>query len=142
MNTQQAYITGFVKRANEYGYSDNQAIELLKQSGLMDTMAAKLKDFVTPRTTIESFSSVQPDSTYKFYKGNDRLPNPLPPGMSANKNLGINPTMTGNTFPQPQQLITPDSSTYKFRKPADQWLEMNNGTLRQGTKNTPGAPGV
>jgi len=149
MNTQQAYINGFVKRANEYGYSDNQAIELLKHAGLMDTMAAKLapisdklKDFMTPRTTIENFSSLQPDSTYQFYKGDKRLPNPLPPGMSANENLGIKPTMTGNTFPQPGQLISPDNSTYKFRKPADAWMEMNNGVMRQGTKNTPGAPGV
>ena len=30
MYTQQAYINGFIKRANEYGYTDNQAIELLK----------------------------------------------------------------------------------------------------------------
>jgi len=34
MNTQQqqAYISGFVKRASEYGYSEAQAIELLKQA--------------------------------------------------------------------------------------------------------------
>lgn len=30
--TQRAYITGFVKRANEYGYSNDQAIELLKSA--------------------------------------------------------------------------------------------------------------
>lgn len=33
MNTQEAYINGFVKRASEYGYSEDQAVELLKQSG-------------------------------------------------------------------------------------------------------------
>ena len=32
MNTQQAYIKGFVKRANEYGFSEQEAVELLKQS--------------------------------------------------------------------------------------------------------------
>jgi hypothetical protein len=32
MNTQQAYIEGFVKRANEYGYSAQKALELLKQA--------------------------------------------------------------------------------------------------------------
>ena len=35
MNTQeQAYTEGFVKRANEYGFSEAEAIELLKQSNL------------------------------------------------------------------------------------------------------------
>jgi hypothetical protein len=29
---QQAYIYGFVKRAAEYGFSENEAIELLKQA--------------------------------------------------------------------------------------------------------------
>jgi delta 1-pyrroline-5-carboxylate dehydrogenase len=32
MNTQEAYIQGFVKRANEYGFNDRGAIELLKQA--------------------------------------------------------------------------------------------------------------
>jgi hypothetical protein len=37
MNTQQqAYIEGFVKRAAEYGLSQNEAIELLKSSGVVD----------------------------------------------------------------------------------------------------------
>jgi hypothetical protein len=34
MTTQQAYVDGFVKRASEYGYSEAEAIELLKTSGL------------------------------------------------------------------------------------------------------------
>jgi hypothetical protein len=33
MNTQQAYINGFVKRASEYGLTQNEAIELLKSAG-------------------------------------------------------------------------------------------------------------
>lgn len=33
MNTEQAYIEGFVKRASEYGFSEHEAIELLKQAG-------------------------------------------------------------------------------------------------------------
>ena len=32
MDTQQAYINGFVKRAADYGYSEDQAIELLKSA--------------------------------------------------------------------------------------------------------------
>lgn len=32
MNTQQAYINGFVKRAAEYGYKTNEALDILKQA--------------------------------------------------------------------------------------------------------------
>jgi hypothetical protein len=32
MNTQQAYINGFVKRASYYGYSQEQALHILKQA--------------------------------------------------------------------------------------------------------------
>jgi hypothetical protein len=32
MNTQQAYINGFVKRASEYGYNEAEAIELYKRA--------------------------------------------------------------------------------------------------------------
>ena len=34
MNTQQAYITGFVKRASEYGFNENEALELLKEAAI------------------------------------------------------------------------------------------------------------
>lgn len=34
MTTEQAYINGFVKRASEYGFSAQEAIELLKTSGV------------------------------------------------------------------------------------------------------------
>jgi len=32
MNTQRAYINGFVKRANEYGYNQEEALYMLKQA--------------------------------------------------------------------------------------------------------------
>lgn len=32
MNTQQAYINGFVKRANEYGLNTSEALHILKQA--------------------------------------------------------------------------------------------------------------
>jgi hypothetical protein len=35
MNTQQAYINGFVKRANEYGINEEQASTLLKKGGIL-----------------------------------------------------------------------------------------------------------
>jgi hypothetical protein len=36
MNSQQAYINGFVKRAAQYGLNQYQAVELLKQANLVD----------------------------------------------------------------------------------------------------------
>ena len=36
MSTDQAYINGFVKRASEYGVSQDQAVELLKQAKKLD----------------------------------------------------------------------------------------------------------
>jgi len=38
MNTQQAYINGFIKRANEYGLNQYQAVELLKQANPGDIL--------------------------------------------------------------------------------------------------------
>ena len=38
MNTQQAYINGFVKRAAEYGYSEEDALGLLKKADTQDPM--------------------------------------------------------------------------------------------------------
>lgn len=32
MTTEQAYIEGFVKRAAEYGFNENEAIEMLKEA--------------------------------------------------------------------------------------------------------------
>jgi len=36
MNTQQAYINGFVKRAAEYGYNRQEALEIYKQATAAD----------------------------------------------------------------------------------------------------------
>lgn len=50
MNNQEAYINGFVKRAAEHGYSADEAINLLKQSGIINDIGSRLatgaKDFV------------------------------------------------------------------------------------------------
>ena len=42
--TQQAYIEGFVKRANEYGFNQQEAISLLKESGFLDEMQKNVGD--------------------------------------------------------------------------------------------------
>jgi len=38
MNTQQAYINGFVKRASEYGYSQKEVADILKQADMQGIM--------------------------------------------------------------------------------------------------------
>ena len=48
MNTEQAYIEGFVKRASEYGYSESEAVEMLKVAArgehALKYLTGKLKD--------------------------------------------------------------------------------------------------
>jgi hypothetical protein len=44
MTTEQAYIEGFVKRASEYGYDENQALEILKEA------KAKIPETSIPET--------------------------------------------------------------------------------------------
>ena len=44
MNTQQAYIQGFVKRASEYGYSQEQALGILKEAAGVGATLGALKD--------------------------------------------------------------------------------------------------
>ena len=53
MTTQeQAYINGFVKRANQYGFSNSEAIELYKQAlGQVMPMASK-KPVLPPRKPV------------------------------------------------------------------------------------------
>jgi len=41
MNTEQAYIEGFVKRAAEYGFSNEEAVNLLKQANRLTKELAK-----------------------------------------------------------------------------------------------------
>jgi hypothetical protein len=49
MNTQeQAYIQGFVKRANEYGFNDNEAISLFKQALLDPSLMGKKAPVAKP----------------------------------------------------------------------------------------------
>ena len=52
MNTQQktSYIEGFVKRAAQYGYNEQQAISLLKESGFLDDIQKSVGDSVRNAT--------------------------------------------------------------------------------------------
>ena len=56
MNTEQAFVEGFVKRASEYGYGKNEAEEMLKQASrdqfIRDLVAALIKK---PRTAFPKY---------------------------------------------------------------------------------------
>lgn len=41
MNTQQAYLEGFIKRAAEYGFNENEAVELLKTA--LDNVSHRIR---------------------------------------------------------------------------------------------------
>jgi hypothetical protein len=48
---QQAYIEGFVKRANQHGFTDHEAVELLKQSGVLGDIVNAGKNAVNSAST-------------------------------------------------------------------------------------------
>jgi len=49
MSTQQAYIEGFVKRANEYGFSEAEAEAIIKEAGALTTLSKMEASGVNPR---------------------------------------------------------------------------------------------
>jgi hypothetical protein len=86
MNTQQqAYIEGFVKRASEYGFSEAEAIELLKQSDWYDTLQGGLNKLQTnvidPASNFVNKNVVQP--VQKFFAP---TPDPFDPANAAKFN--------------------------------------------------------
>lgn len=73
MTTQQAYINGFVKRANEYGYSEDQALNILKEASrnvynleqqkanpLMNILGAMTMGRVAPENSGEGIGGAVP----------------------------------------------------------------------------------
>ena len=68
----QAYINGFVKRANEYGYTNEQAIAFLKQAMGEMPMAGKAKPPVKPPVKV-------PDSIKGNANDVANKPTPLKP---------------------------------------------------------------
>lgn len=73
MTTQQAYIEGFVKRASEYGYSEDQAVDILKEasrnvynleqqraSPFMNILGAMTMGRIVPEETGEGLGGMKP----------------------------------------------------------------------------------
>ena len=63
MNTEQAYINGFVKKASEYGFDENQAAALLKQAGIKDFAISAMRNLGAgvvkrPRATMTGVGAV------------------------------------------------------------------------------------
>ena len=70
MNTQQqqAYINGFVKRASEYGFSQAEAVDLLKRSDWYDTLQGGLdklqNNVINPASNFVNNNVVQPVKSF------------------------------------------------------------------------------
>ena len=103
MNVEQAYIEGFVKRASQYGFNYNEAIELLKQSALVGDQhkldvnhngkleASDLRALRNRKKTVKTAGPVperdtQPGGMTAAQAGNNPIRNVAPapaPGVSA-----------------------------------------------------------
>lgn len=96
MNTQQqqqAYINGFVKRASEYGFSEAEAVELLKKSDWYDSLSSGLNKLQTnvidPASSFVSNKIVQPTKDF-LYKHFDPATDPFNPANAAKFNANAN----------------------------------------------------
>lgn len=92
MTNQEAYINGFVKRAAEYGYSAQEAIELLKTSGVppahIDDLGAALSTKAQVKPVVKSVVKPTVKPTVK----------PQPVNKSS-----VNPAMENERMMQPNQ---------------------------------------
>ena len=148
MNTQQAYINGFVKRASEYGYSQEQALGILKEadfSGVMDSLKqgyGKLKNRLTGDWTgyPEPIGPMQPEPKTVPYGVGSR-------GRYLGENVNLQPYQgsmsAGNTPSGSSQAInlgTNLTGDQPAESPAAALMRgvANNSSLRaglQGAKN-------
>jgi hypothetical protein len=82
MNTQeQAYLQGFLKRANDLGFNNEEATELLKASGWMDAAKEKWQTFS------DNFNKTHPRvgsvaANQVFNKTLKQAPKPNPTGTN------------------------------------------------------------
>lgn len=118
MTTQeQAYINGFVKRAAEYGYSQQQAETILKQADMQGVLDSMKKGFGNLKNRFTPTKGKFPDN---FYTGHDYPIGPTQPDnpytlTGGNQlfltqtplNLGTN--LTGN-----QPSMSPPAALMRF----------------------------
>jgi hypothetical protein len=64
MSTQQAFVNGFIKRASQYGYSEQEAINILKQAdeyvATEPTRAQKARVPMKPSVPVKPTIPVKP----------------------------------------------------------------------------------
>ena len=91
---QEAYINGFVKRANQHGLSDYQAIELLKESGALGDLVTSAgnayNNYVNSKNTPSAADLVANQNARKNYikqmprqPAGQQLPAPVNTGTGA-----------------------------------------------------------
>lgn len=97
MNTQQAYINGFVKRAAEYGYSQQQAETILKQADMQGVLDSMKKGFGNLKNRVmggypEPIGPTQPSDS----RGYEQSIGPVRPPASEGYDYPIGPTQPDN----------------------------------------------
>jgi len=95
MNTQQAYIEGFVKRASEYGFSEDEAISLLKQAAPIPTAPGMLRALAPEAKALASGEqaaarAMMPPTPPKGY---------YPPAMAVNNSNNPTVRLSSNYSP-------------------------------------------
>ena len=96
MNREKAYIEGFVKRASEYGYSDRQAIALLKESGVLGDAWGGLKNLAGNAW----------EGTKNFVKNNG-FQNPSTPEQTAAYNQSAHENYARQMYQGAGKAVTP-----------------------------------
>lgn len=82
MNTEQAFVEGFVKRASEYGYSESEAIQLLKAANAPASvsMPSRVSVMSQPRPTPQLPAAIADPGMYQRlgvkYDGNPNYTSP------------------------------------------------------------------
>jgi len=116
MNTQQqAYIEGFVKRASQYGFNYNEAIELLKQAALT---ADQHKLDVNHNGKIEASDLKALRNRKKTVKTAGPVPemDTQPGGMTASR-AANNPVRNTAQAPAPGVSAASKADSLKYRLP-------------------------
>ena len=109
MNTQQAYINGFVKRASEYGFNEDEAVGLLKKAETREELERYDQAKMTPAIAALMSGSL-PTIAYGAYKDY--------------KNRDINPWQDELSKIEPDKLFSKERAEhYKNRSALDMLLD-------------------
>ena len=146
MNTQQAYIEGFVKRASEYGYSEAEAIEILKQAvafpsnmvpNTPGSLAAPIATPVTGGGVPESLKTEnQSNPMAGMMSGSNFYSSPQPAQSAAAAPAPIQPTQPAGPS---NEFLTKVMGSYNPNSKVDQAQAERVRALYAQGKTTPNA---